>query len=68
MIPKWKRKIDADGWQFPDGWEGEYMFVLQGQEPKSDIGEYNRHGAVPSLPVPSAWPSLEHSLPSAGFN
>lgn len=28
-----KRKVDADGRPFQDGWEGERMFVLQGQTP-----------------------------------
>lgn len=28
-----KRKIDADGRLFQERWEGEYMFVLQGEKP-----------------------------------
>lgn len=55
-----KRKIDADGRQFQERWEGEYMFVLQGEKPVcllcyeavSVVKEYNlrrhfdtKHGA-----------------------
>ena len=44
-----KRKIDADGRLFHERWEGEYMFVLQGEKPVclvcyeavSVIKEYN---------------------------
>lgn len=28
-----KRKIDADGRLFQERWEGEYMFMLQGEKP-----------------------------------
>lgn len=28
-----KRKIDADGRMFQERWEGEYMFMLQGEKP-----------------------------------
>lgn len=55
-----KRKIDADGRLFHERWEGEYMFVLQGEKPVclvcyeavSVVKEYNlrrhfdtKHGA-----------------------
>lgn len=55
-----KRKIDADGRLFHERWEGEYMFVLQGEKPVclvcyeavSVVTEYNlrrhfdtKHGA-----------------------
>lgn len=55
-----KRKVDADGRLFHERWEGEYMFVLQGEKPVcllcseavSVIKEYNlrrhyetKHGA-----------------------
>ena len=28
-----KRKVDADGRLFQERWEGEYLFVLQGERP-----------------------------------
>ncbi|XP_053170167.1 general transcription factor II-I repeat domain-containing protein 2-like [Scomber japonicus] len=55
-----KRKVDADGRLFQERWEGEYMFVLQGEKPVcllcyeavSVVKEYNlrrhfdtKHGA-----------------------
>lgn len=55
-----KRKIDADGRMFQERWEGEYMFMLQGEKPVcllchealSVVKEYNirwhfdtKHGA-----------------------
>ena len=55
-----KRKVDADGRLFQERWEGEYLFVLQGERPVcllcyeavSVVKEYNlrrhfdtKHGA-----------------------
>lgn len=55
-----KRKVDADGKLFQERWEGEYLFVLQGErqvcllcyEAVSVVKEYNlrrhfdtKHGA-----------------------
>ena len=55
-----KRKVDADGRQFQERWESEYLFVLQGEKPVcllcyeavSVVKEYNlrrhfdtKHGA-----------------------
>uniref|UniRef100_A0AAQ5Z5H9 SPIN-DOC-like zinc-finger domain-containing protein n=1 Tax=Amphiprion ocellaris TaxID=80972 RepID=A0AAQ5Z5H9_AMPOC len=46
-----KRKVDADGRLFQERWEGEYVFVLQGEKPVylfcdealSVVKEYNLH-------------------------